>query len=139
MLEYRAGIPLQPLVLAGYFLATCVPFLASREPALRTLGVGLVLTAAVATGLNAIAFASIWCAFAAMVSVLVVRRTVDVSRRAAGAAAGPQLPQSAPHNGDAPSSANHLPRTGAERSDDLVPLGADSDLVRIGRGGDLTR
>jgi len=79
VLAYGAGVPLQPLVLAGYLVATCLPFLTSPEPTLRELGVALVLGAAVATVVDVLAFASIWCALAAGVSLLVVRRTMVVS------------------------------------------------------------
>lgn len=80
VMAYGAGVPYQPLVLAGYFIATCLPFLTSPESTMRELGVALVIGAAAATALNVLAFASVWCAFAAMVSVLVVRRTARVGR-----------------------------------------------------------
>jgi hypothetical protein len=80
VMEYSAGIPYQPLVLTGYLIATCLPFLTSPEPTMRELGVALVLGAAAATAVNVLAFASIWCALAAVVSVLAVRRTALAAR-----------------------------------------------------------
>jgi len=80
VLEYGVGVPYQPLVLTGYLIATCLPFLASPESTLRELGIALVIGAAAATALDVLAFASIWCAFAAIVSVLVVRRTAQVAQ-----------------------------------------------------------
>ena len=88
VMDYGVGIAWLPLFLVGYLVATCVPFLTSAEPTLRELGVALVLGAAVAALVNAVAFASIWCAFAAVVSVLIIRRTVVVSRRAAAQVRG---------------------------------------------------
>lgn len=79
VLDYGAGIPLLPLVLVGYLVAACVPFLSSPEPTMRELGVALVIGAAVAGIVDLLAFASMWCAFAAVVSVLVVRRTRHAS------------------------------------------------------------
>ena len=76
VMEYSTGVPMFPLVLSGYLLATCLPFLTSPEPTLRELGVGLVVGAAVATTIDRLAFASLWCAFAAIVSMLIVRRTL---------------------------------------------------------------
>jgi hypothetical protein len=70
-----SGTPLLPLVLTGYLLATCLPFLTSPEPTMRELGIALVVGAVLATVVNMLAFASIWCAFAAVVSLFVVRRT----------------------------------------------------------------
>jgi hypothetical protein len=88
VLEYGAGVPLQSVVLAGYLFATCVPFLTSPEPTLRELGVALVIGAAIAAAIDVLAFASIWCAFAALVSVLVVRRTAHAARRPTPALTG---------------------------------------------------
>lgn len=79
VLDYGAGIPLLPLVLVGYLVAACVPFLLSPEPTMRELGVVLVIGAVVAGLVNLLAFASVWCALAAAVSVLVVRRTRHAS------------------------------------------------------------
>ena len=75
VMDYGVGIPWLPVVLAGYLTATCLPFLASREPLLRQLGTALALGAVVAVVLDVVAFASVWCALAAVVSLLAVRRT----------------------------------------------------------------
>ena len=80
VMDYAVGVPWLPAVLAGYLVATCVPFLTSYERSLRELGVALGVGAVVATLISAYAFASIWCAFAAVVSLLVVRRTVHAAR-----------------------------------------------------------
>jgi hypothetical protein len=85
VMNYGAGIPLLPAVLAGYLVATCVPFLTSPEPTMRELGVALSVGALVAVALDMLAFASVWCAFAAVVSVLVVRRTVHSAHHLAPA------------------------------------------------------
>lgn len=85
VMNYQAGIPLLPVVLAGYLVATCLPFLTSPEPTMRELGVALSLGAAAAAALDILAFASIWCAFAAVVSVLIVRRTVHAAHHLAPA------------------------------------------------------
>jgi len=82
VLTYGAGdgVALLPVVLGLYLVATCLPFLASQERTLREVGIGLVVGAGAATVANVAAFASIWCALAALVSVLIVRRTVHASR-----------------------------------------------------------
>jgi hypothetical protein len=85
VMNYGAGIPLLPLVLAGYLVATCLPFLTSPEPTMRELGVALSVGALAAVAVGVLAFASIWCAFAAVVSVLVVRRTVHAAHHLAPA------------------------------------------------------
>jgi hypothetical protein len=80
VMDYGVGVPWLPLVLVGYFVATCVPFLASYEPTTRQLGVALLVGALLAALIDAVAFASIWCAFAAVVSVLIARRTLRASQ-----------------------------------------------------------
>jgi hypothetical protein len=79
VMDYGVGVPWLPVFLVGYLVATCVPFLTSHEPTTRELGVALLLGAALAALIDAVAFASVWCAFAAVVSVLILRRTVHVS------------------------------------------------------------
>jgi hypothetical protein len=82
VLTYGAGdgVRLLPVAFGLYLIATCLPFLASPEPTMRELGIGLVIGAVAATVADVAAFASIWCALAALVSVLIVRRTVHASR-----------------------------------------------------------
>jgi hypothetical protein len=75
VMDYGVGVPHLTVVLAGYLIATCLPFLASPESTMRELGVALIVGAAAATAIDRMAFASVWCAFAAIVSVLIVRRT----------------------------------------------------------------
>jgi hypothetical protein len=84
VLNYGVGIPWLPPFLVGYLVATCAPFLTSHEPTMRELGVALLLGAALAALINVVAFASVWCALAAVVSVLIVRRTVHVSHQVVG-------------------------------------------------------
>lgn len=79
VMNYGADIPLLPVVLAGYLVATCLPFVTSPEPTMRELGVALSIGAGAATTVGVLSFASIWCAFAAVVSVLIVRRTVHAA------------------------------------------------------------
>ena len=64
----------------GYLFATCLPFLTSYERTMRELGVALGAGALLAALIAAYAFASIWCAFAAGVSLLVVRRTAHAAQ-----------------------------------------------------------
>ncbi|MFC8448298.1 DUF6629 family protein [Kitasatospora sp. NPDC057223] len=71
-LTYGIGVPYAPLLLAGYLLATVGSLLASGDRVLRLLG-ALVGAAAVAGALLwRLAFASAWCALAALVSVVVL-------------------------------------------------------------------
>ncbi len=83
VMDYGADIPFTPVVVLGYLIATIVPFLISPEPTMRELGIGLAVGAALAAGINEVAFSSIWCGFAAVVSVLVIRRTVHASKNLA--------------------------------------------------------
>jgi hypothetical protein len=83
VMDYGVGIPWPPVFLVGYLVATCLPFLVSHEPTMRGVGVALLLGAALAALINVVAFASIWCTFAAVVSLLIIRRTQHASNRLA--------------------------------------------------------
>jgi len=52
-----------------YLVAACGPSLASRDRRLRPLGVAVLLAAVVTYALFAYAFTSVWCLFAAVLSV----------------------------------------------------------------------
>jgi hypothetical protein len=75
-LRYAVGLPLAPLLLAGYVLATCGSLLASADRSLRLIGAANAAGAAVTGALFTLAFASTWCLWAAFVSLLVVARLV---------------------------------------------------------------
>ncbi|BFV55094.1 hypothetical protein KCMC57_up01980 [Kitasatospora sp. CMC57] len=72
-LSYAVGIPLAPLLLVAYLLATLGPLLLHPDPALRQLGWAMAAAALLCTVLWRTAFASTWCALAALVSVLLLR------------------------------------------------------------------
>lgn len=85
VMDYGGGIPLLPLILGLYLVATILPFVLSPERTMRELGIGLVVGAIAAGLIDTVGFASIWCAFAAVVSVLIVRRTRHASENLAPA------------------------------------------------------
>ncbi|MFJ6793371.1 DUF6629 family protein [Streptomyces sp. NPDC091268] len=82
ILGYGVNIPWMPLVLAGYLFATLGALLISGDRRLRTLGVVLAAGALACSAMWRLEFASTWCAFAAVASLLVpgwVRRREPAS------------------------------------------------------------
>ncbi|WP_250568549.1 DUF6629 family protein [Streptomyces sp. CJ_13] len=69
---YGVAVPYAPLVLAGYLFATLGALLLSGDRELRLLGAVLAAGAVVCAALWRLEFASTWCAFAAVASVLVL-------------------------------------------------------------------
>lgn len=68
---YGVNVPWMPLVLAGYLFATLGPLLLAGDRRLGTLGVVLAVGALACSALWRLEFASTWCAFAAVASLLV--------------------------------------------------------------------
>ncbi|MFB6558602.1 DUF6629 family protein [Streptomyces sp. NPDC056400] len=68
---YGVNVPWMPLVLAGYLFATLGSLLLSGDRRLGTLGVVLAVGALACSALWRLEFASTWCAFAAVASLLV--------------------------------------------------------------------
>ncbi|MFE2924342.1 DUF6629 family protein [Streptomyces goshikiensis] len=71
---YGVAVPYAPLVLAGYLFATLGALLLSGDRGLRLLGAVLAAGAVACAALWRLEFASTWCAFAAVASVLVLGR-----------------------------------------------------------------
>ncbi|MFG2413001.1 DUF6629 family protein [Streptomyces goshikiensis] len=82
---YGVAVPYAPLVLAGYLFATLGALLLSGDRGLRLLGAVLAAGAVVCAALWRLEFASTWCAFAAVASVLVL----DWVRRGPGRSGRP--------------------------------------------------
>ncbi|MEU4683768.1 DUF6629 family protein [Streptomyces xinghaiensis] len=82
---YAVDVPLLPLVLAGYLLATLGALLLSTDSLLRLLGAVMAAGAVICGTLWRTEFISTWCAFAAVASVLMLlrvwRRTGTGARR----------------------------------------------------------
>ncbi|GAA2153216.1 hypothetical protein GCM10009760_50680 [Kitasatospora kazusensis] len=74
-LRYGVGIPYAPLLLAGYLVATVGSLLVSGDRLLRLLGVLVGVGAVVCGLLYQLAFASTWCALAALASLVLLRWT----------------------------------------------------------------
>ncbi|MFF3804251.1 DUF6629 family protein [Streptomyces sp. NPDC002032] len=72
LVRYGVDVPYAPLVAAGYVYATLGALLLGRDPRLRRLGAVLAAGALVCAALWRLAFASTWCAFAAVASLLVL-------------------------------------------------------------------
>ncbi|MFF3090818.1 DUF6629 family protein [Streptomyces nojiriensis] len=68
---YVVNVPWTPLVLAGYLFATLGSLLLAGDRRLGTLGVVLAAGALACSALWRLEFASTWCAFAAVASLLV--------------------------------------------------------------------
>ncbi|MFC9327443.1 DUF6629 family protein [Kitasatospora sp. NPDC057015] len=71
-LSYAIGIPYAPLLVAGYLLATVGSLLLSGDRVLRLLGLLTGAGAVAGALLWRLAFASAWCALAALVSVVLL-------------------------------------------------------------------
>ncbi|MYT19865.1 hypothetical protein GTW69_06105 [Streptomyces sp. SID7760] len=69
---YGVKVPWMPLVLAGYLFATLGALLLSGDRRLRLLGAVLAAGALACSALWRLEFASTWCAFAAVASLLVL-------------------------------------------------------------------
>jgi hypothetical protein len=79
-LGYGLGLPGAPLLIAGYLLATVGSLLVSGDRVLRLLGVAVAVGAGLCAVLWRLEFISAWCAFAAVVSVMLlwwVRDRID--------------------------------------------------------------
>ncbi|MFI9586044.1 DUF6629 family protein [Streptomyces sp. NPDC052236] len=71
-LGYVLDLPLLPLIIAGYLLATVGSLLLAGDPVLRLLGVLAGVGSAVCAALWRLEFVSTWCALAAVVSVVML-------------------------------------------------------------------
>ncbi|MEV7560090.1 DUF6629 family protein [Streptomyces sp. NPDC089795] len=69
---YGVNVPWMPLVLTGYLFATLGALLLGGDRRLRTFGVVLAVGALACSALWRLEFASTWCAFAAVASLLVL-------------------------------------------------------------------
>ncbi|MEC4020837.1 DUF6629 family protein [Streptomyces sp. H27-D2] len=87
-LGYAVDLPYASLIVAGYLLATIGSLLLGGDPLLRLLGILVAAGAVVCALLWRLEFVSTWCAFAALVSVVMLGW---VARRPAGSAP-PRLP-----------------------------------------------
>ena len=73
VLTYSVEIPAGYAVIAGYLISTLGAPLFSGNPDLRLFGLVAAVGAAVCVTVWQLAFASTWCAFAAVVSLMLVR------------------------------------------------------------------
>jgi hypothetical protein len=67
-----AGTTRQLLLLAAFVVPTVVPFFVSTSRLARVIGIALVVSVAIAALIRHEALTSVWCFFAAMMSVLVI-------------------------------------------------------------------
>ncbi|MDJ0379959.1 DUF6629 family protein [Streptomyces sp. G-G2] len=72
VIGYGVSVPYVPLVLAGYLFATLGSLLLAGDRTLRVLGTVLGAGAVVCAVVWRLEFASTWCAFAAIASLLVL-------------------------------------------------------------------
>ena len=70
---YNINVPASPLVIAGYLAATLGALLLAPDPTLRLLGAVTTVGAATCYLIWELAFASTWCAAAAVASVILLR------------------------------------------------------------------
>jgi hypothetical protein len=72
-LAYTVGIPAAPLVIAAYLTATLGALLLAEDHTIRTLGVVCTIGSAACFLVWRLAFASTWCALAAVASLILLR------------------------------------------------------------------
>ncbi|WP_194892518.1 DUF6629 family protein [Catenulispora pinisilvae] len=72
-LAYTVGIPAAPLVVAGYLVATLGALLVAEDRTIRTLGVVCTIGSVACFLIWRLAFASTWCALAAVASLILLR------------------------------------------------------------------
>jgi len=91
-IAYGTHTPLEVLSTIAYVLATCAPALLSSRRYLRWFGAANVVGVAIALSVQEAAFTSLWCVYAALVSILIlehlrrqrrVERPLPVSQPAA--------------------------------------------------------
>src|SRR5216683_2613588 len=70
---YTIDVPMIPLVIAGYLAATLGALLLAPDPRIRALGVISAIGAAACFLVWELAFASTWCAVAAVASLVLLR------------------------------------------------------------------
>lgn len=81
-LDYELGVPFSPVLLAiPYVFATCVGPMFSSYRWVIALGVGNFLAMSVAAYLDVNDYSSLWCTFAAFLSLIVVGHFVEDRRR----------------------------------------------------------
>ncbi len=68
---YAHNVPAYPLIILLYLLATCAPFILSSYRNLRLTGYVITIGFCVAFFIYAATFASVWCFFAAVASILI--------------------------------------------------------------------
>jgi hypothetical protein len=87
--SYETHTPHELVIATAYVVATCGPALLSSRTYLRWFGVANLLGVAIAVTVHHVDFASIWCLYAALASLLVLehfrreRRADDAGRRPA--------------------------------------------------------
>lgn len=68
---YQVPIPDSPLLLATYLVATCVSCLFSSHRYIRTFGLALFGALAISLWMYRLSFYSVWCFFAAILSLII--------------------------------------------------------------------
>jgi hypothetical protein len=102
-LTYGNPMGVLPGTLAVYAIVACAPFFVSSDPGIRWIGAAQVLGLAVAWTFYRNNLPSVWCLFAAIVSVLIYarfrenRRLADLGMVKSLAKAPHQVPFHAPH------------------------------------------
>ncbi|MFF3596997.1 DUF6629 family protein [Kitasatospora indigofera] len=98
-LSYAVGVPFAPVLIAGYLLSTVGSLLLSGDRVLRLLGVLTGAGALAGALLWRLAFASAWCALAALVSVLLLWWVRQDGRRGATLLTARRVPGRAGRSG----------------------------------------
>jgi hypothetical protein len=91
-IAYNTHTPLEIESAVAYVLATCGPALLSSRRYLRWFGVANLAGVAIAGSIREAEFTSVWCVYAALVSVLILehfRRRRSAERRAVGSKPAP--------------------------------------------------
>lgn len=89
-IAYATHTPLGTQAAVAYVIATCAPALLSSRRYLQWFGVANIIGVAIALSVREVDFTSIWCVYAALVSVLILEHFRRQRQAEAGITGSPR-------------------------------------------------